>query len=580
MKKENTISKCKMNTRMLEKLFSFSQSVYSLTLIVLTTIVLTMSSGCKEWLELTPENDLVLEDFWQTEQQALSELGACYMAYTYDLTTDYADIKEGGLIYQMLLCTEGRSDNTVPYIYNSDIEKLSEGDITSTNYFTNWSPYYRVINYCNLFLHFGKEAVAKDENFSMAELKSMNAEATAMRSLAYFDLVRIFKDVPYISEATLNDQQDFKISKSSGDSIIKTLINDLETVLPDATFSFTKLVDAKGRFTKNGIHALLADLYLWDEQYDMCVYHCDQIIKDDQFELVDGETALYDIFYRGNSRESIFEFQFGEKEDGYQYNTGLVNLYGNSSTSPILHASNSLAKDNPNSPFYRSYDDGREDKDLRYLDYIRDNNSDSKYIFKYAGLQRIERSEGAYSYLLRRDSPNWIVYRYADVLLMKAEALVQIVKKDTEVDQDNYSENNISVEDSVGLDRPEVKTIMKLVNTTFLRSNPDLGSDSLLISDYSDINSIEALVLRERHRELLFEGKRWFDLLRAARRADDPKILLGKVSAKYSGNGNILYLSATNMDALYMPINKGELKANNNLQQNEYYEKLENDLKN
>lgn len=563
-----------MVTRVL-KLLVIRRGRFIFPVFMLSVLTLVMS-GCRDWLNLVPENDLILEEYWQTEQQALSELGACYMAFTYDASTYYGDHPEKndyelskGIIQRLILASEARSENLTPYLSaDYEIDAISEGDLTSHNYLTSWEDFYRAINYCNIFLHFGKDAVEKDADFTIGELKSMNAEAIALRSLAYFNLVKLYKDVPYVTEATLTDQQEFEVAKTSGDSIIGVLINDLEAALIDAPSSFLLMADMKGRFTKNGIHALLADIYLWDEQYDMCISHCNAIINSGSFELVDGESALYDIFYRGNSKESIFEFQFGETDAGYQFNWAVNWMYGgNGNFAPALRVSACLDKSITDSPFNEGNADGRMENDLRYSDYIvNTNNGGIKRVFKYSGLRRTDLGNGSSSYTYRSNSANWIMYRYADILLMKAEALVQVIKEEDG--------------GSLGMGSPEVAEAFRLVNTTFLRSNPDLGTDSLQIGKFNDIRSLESLVLRERHREFMFEGKRWFDLMRAAKRADNPKVLTGKVAAKYNGNGNLLFLSTTNMDALYLPINKGELDANPNLEQNEYYERLENDLKN
>jgi hypothetical protein len=78
------------------------------------------------------------------------------------------------------------------------------------------------------------------------------------------------------------------------------------------------------------------------------------------------------------------------------------------------------------------------------------------------------------------------------------------------------------------------------------------------------------LVLRERQRELLFEGKRWFDLMRMARRAGTPSPLVSYIARK--GEGSEALGKMSQMNALYWPVNKGELEANKALVQNKFYE--------
>lgn len=83
---------------------------------------------------------------------------------------------------------------------------------------------------------------------------------------------------------------------------------------------------------------------------------------------------------------------------------------------------------------------------------------------------------------------------------------------------------------------------------------------------------MEELVLAERRRELMFEGKRWYDLVRRARREGNSNSLKSAVSKK--GVENLNKLSV--MDAIYWPYNQDELKVNGSLKQNPAYDTASN----
>ena len=80
-----------------------------------------------------------------------------------------------------------------------------------------------------------------------------------------------------------------------------------------------------------------------------------------------------------------------------------------------------------------------------------------------------------------------------------------------------------------------------------------------------------ALVLEERQRELMFEGKRWFDLVRRAEREGNTNYLIGRVTRKGSDNASVVQSKLSRMDGLYWPYNKAELQVNPNLKQNPAY---------
>ena len=97
------------------------------------------------------------------------------------------------------------------------------------------------------------------------------------------------------------------------------------------------------------------------------------------------------------------------------------------------------------------------------------------------------------------------------------------------------------------------------------------GSGEVLkFDDYKNtLDDMRKLVMEERHRELMFEGKRWFDLVRRSRRDGNTNYLVTQVSRKGSGDGSgALQSKLARMDAIYWPYNYDELKVNTNLVQN------------
>ena len=124
--------------------------------------------------------------------------------------------------------------------------------------------------------------------FTVAEMERVHAEALFIRSLTYFYLVRLYKDVPLILSASSSDTVDFYVEKSDEAVVLDQIISDLEYAetiavskenIDDNTSQFlSDLTLFKGRANKYSIQTLLADVYLWKEDYQKCIEYWFQFI--------------------------------------------------------------------------------------------------------------------------------------------------------------------------------------------------------------------------------------------------------------------------------------------------------------
>ncbi len=509
--------------------------------ILIVILSIFVGTSCTNWLDIRPESQIVLEDFWQNESHVTQVLASCYRSMT-----------ESSVIRRMIVWGEVRSDNLIEGDdTESNIGRILNVDINASNSYADWGPMYTVINYCNNFMYFSPQVVDKDVNFTEPELRSYQAEVRTIRALAYFYLVRTFKEVPLITTPSIDDTQDYHFEKSTEREILDYIIAELNIASKYVRDEYEGDFP-KSRISKSAVHALLADVYMWDQQYEKAIEQCDLVMDNNSLELVDAEDVLTDVFYTGQSTESIFELAFDDDEIS---NSGVRDLYGHfSNRSGQLSFPVFLAETGGNARLFNyrvgARFEGENDIRLKDFLYVRNaENSGYYYIFKYAGSRRTESSEGVSTYYYSNYSPNWIVYRLSDILLLKAEALVELNRNQEDLEE-----------------------ALALVNRTYLRSNPDEVETPLLIDDYNDVSKMQKLVLRERQRELLFEGKRWYDLMRLARRANDPADLLDFVAKKFTGNSSLQYSKMSVMDALYFPISQAELDANASLTQNEFYD--------
>jgi starch-binding outer membrane protein, SusD/RagB family len=505
-------------------------------------LLLLMMSSCTEWLTLKPESEILLDDYWQSESDVECVLAACYRGMT-----------EDDVIYRMIVWGELRSDNMEEGSgfpsKREDMGKILEGDLSSSNAYCSWGAFYSVINYCNTLLYYAPLVIDRDKNFTTSDLNRVKAEALSVRALCYFYLVRAFKEVPWITDPSISDAQEFNISKSNESLVMDSITEDLEWARNYAVEGFSTTIQTKGRFTKNGVNALLADVYLWQQNYSKCIEACNRVLSDANLMLVTSKLAYAQVFYKGSSTESILELQF---DDNIQKNNPTFNLYGvlgdpfgelcfpSNLAQNILTGTAGLY-----SPFVYTPDGSTKiesQDDIRAKDSYRLSGG-LFFIFKYAGIARSENTSNTSSYSYRSSTPNWIIYRLSDIYLMKAEALTYKNPMD-------------------------LPLAISMVNKSYARSNEDM--DTLMLSNYATQAKMSSLVLRERQREFLFEGKRWFDLVRMARRDSTTDDVNTFLEHKLSGSTESLSVSVLN--GLYMPIAKSELEANPNMEQNPYYE--------
>lgn len=550
-------------------------------------MTLALTTGCSDFLNIKPLNDIVLENFWNEKSDVDNMVSQCY-----------STLQSGDVSTRMMVWGEVRSDNIVAgNNVNSDVSlsNIFEENIKDNNTYTQWGSFYSVINTCNLIIKYAPQVAQESPDYTESSLKATIAEVSALRDLCYFYLIRTFRDVPYTTEAFMDDNQQMALPASSFDEVLDTLIADLEQIKGDAVRVYPQIkpIYQTGRITQDAIHAMLCEMYLWKQDYVNCVKYADLVIQsklkehEDLYqqyggyvtgvveELVEGYPLICDanstntrygaafnaIFGRGNSRESIFELTYMDN-DNMLSNQAVSSGYGNIDAHPGLYqAADFIASDIPD----KSYRVFNNMYDSRYYENIQRSNSTDARINKYATpFAQINLTESTSdelvttygsAYRANYCSSNWIIYRLTDVMLMKAEALVEMASDNSEVQDERLTQ------------------AFQLVNAVNIRSNCDKNKVEVLNPFlYTTKATLRNLVLEERQRELMFEGKRWFDLVRRSRRDGNTDYLVEQVKRKYTTNGSAVQSKLSKLDAIYWPYNEEELKVNTLLKQNSAYQ--------
>ena len=555
--------------------------------ILVAMMGLTVTS-CEDFLTLMPLNEVVLENFWKDEKDVTSVLMGAY-----------ASLETSDCITRMAAWGEMRSDNIVPGTDNSSssddelIQFINE-NFNSKNALTKYLCFYKTINYANTVLHYAPDVKEKDPNFHGGELAATEAEAIAIRSLCYWYLIRAFRDVPYVTRPSIDDTEDFFIGQTKFDDILESLISDLEKYKPFAQTHYSGKLDDQensARFTSMSIDAMLADMYLWKGDWWKCIKSCEAITAKkiidykkikaekgldctidlilDKYPLI-SETpvtkkcgnAYNEIFGTGHSFETLFELPFDRNREN-----PFISDYYNSQSSSVgrLKAASNIRRGEADAVFSNK-------NDVRYYQNISESGSSSdkgivKYVYSSMEYNMSSGESQTNVGTRRNDSySNWIVYRYTDVLLMEAEACTMYAK-----DWDAKGEPD-SVSKYMGL-------AFELVDAVNRRAicYSSYGSTLLDVSKYNTFSSMEDLVFDERRRELMFEGKRWFDLVRRSMREGNSDYLSQKVAGKNASgaNSNAITIKFKNLNGLFLPINYDEIKINENLVQNPAYSESE-----
>lgn len=485
--------------------------------IMIFTMALTLA-GCNKWLDVKPQNEQSNHAFWNNKEEvkavvigSYSQLRNCleFMVKWGEVRGDVVELGPG-------------------MTSNQEMLNVKSIEIKPDNPICQWRTFYNAINRANSVIDNAEAVLEKDNTFSRELCDTYIAEARWVRALCYFYLVRTFRDVPYVTTPYLDDQTKFEVPKIDGMEVLRLISDDLLSCLDDLPIAYEAgSWENKGRATVWSAYALLADIYLWMEDYDSAITMCSKLENSQLYSLVPNE-SWYTIYYPGNSDESIFELQWSA--DLEQSNNLFAWFYNDSNSNNYAVSESAMAK----------FTEIEGETDIRGNggSFITASSKIWKYAGTDVGVDNIRESAN-------RDA-NWIIYRYADILLMHAEALVMRGGADDYAAAWQYV---VQVRERAGY----------LVH-------PDVPAERSEALD---------MVMDERMRELCFEGKRWFDLVRMATRNEGEykgrliSLLLLNVAAK----DRPLYESKLqNTYGYFLPVNEADMDASGGvLIQNPYY---------
>ena len=471
-------------------------------------------SSCSDFLEQNPQTDLSENDFYKTADDILSAVNGAY-----------SSLQEGDIYGNWYVFGEIPSDNTRNQLSGS-VTTQNEFDQfyidTQNSMIANfWKAAYKVINRTNTILG---RIDGIEINTELANRYKL--ECKFIRALMYFNLVRVYGDVPLVlKEISISESYD--ILREPKENVYNQIIADLKEA-QDLPVSYSTAED--GRATQGAAKALLANVYMTLHKYAEAETILAEIINSGRYSLLENTPGSLNIDgYKNvfspvnhNSKEGIFEIQF--LKGGYGEGSNYANNFAPENSGTNVVAVGGTGGNNiPEMDIYYAYEEGDRRRDfsmsLGYYDNRKNNEwVESRYVCKFMDVP----------YQNNDASNNYPVIRYADVILMYAEALNQNGKT---AEACKYL--NMTRRRGFGYQTTETSPV-------------DLQT--------TDKAQFALMVEQERRVELAFENHRWFDLIRTGRAVEVMR------SKGFS-------LNETN---LICPIPQKQIDVNPKLTQNDY----------
>jgi hypothetical protein len=491
---------------------------------------LLLTTGCKkEFLEQTPQNSLAVDNFYQSEADALSALNGAYHGLQksgcYRLRMWTLDIMAGNSI----VGAGGASDGL-------ETQQLASFSTTTANPGVSdlWSTHYQTILAVNTVLQ-RVPAI----NMDAGKRDIMLAEAKFIRALCYFNLVRLFGKVPLILEpqTTGSSQQVGRAAVADVYAQIEQDLGAAETTLPVTAATL-------GRATKGAAKGLLTKVYLTQNKYAQAATKAQEVVALGKYSLNPNFGTNFD-YANENGPESLFEVQYVYDPNNNGFGGDAVCNERSEFMAPRssnITPGGGFGWNQPTAEFVSQFETGDKRRPLTIFapgDVLSSFTYAASYSITGFNTRKfvVPTSSGAQQ-AFADDPLNCVVLRYADVLLMLAEALNE---------------------------QGQTSAALPPLNQVRARAGlPD--------SKASTQAALREAIIKERRVELAFEnGERWFDLIRTKDANGQVRALsflrsLGSPNDAYGvGRGNI------SEKYLLLPIPQNERDANTAIDQNPGY---------
>ena len=484
-------------------------------LVIYITLILGFTSSCTKNLTLEPQSSISTESFWKTENDAIAGANAMYVPLR-------AQAGNQSLQYNTFFLGEARSEvMTLGVAGGSGFNLYYDNNLSQASAGPSWTGYYSIINASNLVLKY-----VPDIPFQSAATKNnILAQAYTMRAYAYFIMVRTWGDLIIRTEPMeAYDPVNVQKERSPKEEIFALIKSDLDKALQ--LFSDNTMPTGRFKWSKPAANAIKAEVYLWTGKrlnggsgdFTTALTAINEVQATPS--PLGLEANFADVFSYNNkgNKEVVMAIRLidGEGVQGYTgYMYGIVvPACSPQSVKDLVGAQGSNTNHSWQlSPAARNaFTNNDTRKAATYVDLFTYNASCAQtgylanIVLKYKGTV-----VGGVRFMY----DDIILYRYADILLMKAEAK-------NALNQDPSAEINMVRQRAYGVNFPS----HAFVNGTTAQNND--------------------AILKERLLELMVEGKRWWDLVRFGKAFD----LVPSLQAKAGQDHLLLFPISSSVLAL------------------------------
>ncbi len=478
-----------------------------LTMVLMATLV-SLFTSCDDILTEKPRNFYSTENFFENTQRMQMAVNGVYEVFSIQWTY--------GLYWMAYDC-----DTDIMHVNGSGLGMVTR-DIGHYNIYVEhswleqtWQSYYQGIDRANTILENAAKVEARDDKDQQLKDRLI-AETRALRAICYFDLVRLFGDVPLKTTAS-KAQDNFMMVRTDRDVIYDTIVADLQAAIPALQYTANQQGAYDGRINKGAVMGLLARVNMFRAGYYLA--QDGQIKRPDNYQdyfqnaititdtiIASGKHSLLSSYERvfrnmceliSDPTENMWEIPFFNATGDFTH-TGMMGTYNG----PFIDGNSIYGRANSFIKTHHLFYDLYENLDLRKDVAVATFRIDSKNaIIQYPRNQSYLWAPGKWRRNwhtgqmknLNNTDVNVVLIRYADVLLMRAEA-----------------ENEVN-----GVTSVAVEYLNKVRRRAFgFDYNTPEPSVDYAVVDFQDADAFRMEIVDERARELCFEGGRRQDLIR------------------------------------------------------------------